>query len=65
MNHSLHMMTQRLELLPCSLQVAQAAGIKNKSQVERLLGVGIPNDWCTSEVQDLLFKYTQILAGDV
>jgi ribosomal-protein-alanine N-acetyltransferase len=39
MNHSLHITTQRLELLPCSLKVAQAAVTKNKSEVERLLGL--------------------------
>jgi [ribosomal protein S5]-alanine N-acetyltransferase len=64
MNQSLHITTQRLELLPCSLEVAQAAIVKDKSQVERLLGVGVPDDWYTSEVQDLLPKYTQNLVGD-
>ena len=37
MNHSLHITTQRLELLPCSLEVAQAVVTRNKPQVERLL----------------------------
>jgi ribosomal-protein-alanine N-acetyltransferase len=48
MNHSLHITTQRLELLPCSLEVAQAVITRNKSQVERLLGVRVPVDWYES-----------------
>ncbi|MEH1910585.1 MAG: hypothetical protein V7L05_04485 [Nostoc sp.] len=31
MNHSLHIRTQPLELLPCSLEVAQAVITRNKS----------------------------------
>ncbi|WP_375477578.1 hypothetical protein [uncultured Nostoc sp.] len=64
MNHSLHITTQRLELLPCSLEVAQAAAIKNKSQVERLLGVKVPDDWYASEVLDFFPMYAQMLVDD-
>lgn len=64
MNHSLHLRTQRLELLRCSLEVAQAVITRNKSQVERLLGVRVPDDWYTSEVTDILsFKqYSESMA---
>ncbi|MEH2419609.1 MAG: hypothetical protein V7K48_01255 [Nostoc sp.] len=64
MNHSLHITTQRLELLPCSLEVAQAAVIKNKSQVERLLGIKVPDDWYASEVLDFFPMYAQMLIDD-
>ncbi|MFN6515405.1 MAG: GNAT family N-acetyltransferase [Nostoc sp. CreGUA01] len=64
MNHSLHITTQRLELLPCSLEVAQAAATKNKSEVERLLGVRVPDDWYASEVLDILPMYAQMLIDD-
>ncbi|MEH2252035.1 GNAT family N-acetyltransferase [Nostoc sp.] len=64
MNHSLHITTQRLELLPCSLEVAQAAVIKNKSQVERLLRVKVPDDWYASEVLDFFPMYAQMLIDD-
>ncbi|MDZ8227654.1 hypothetical protein [Nostoc sp. ChiVER01] len=53
MNHNLHITTQRLELLPCSLEVAQAVVTRNKPQVERLLEVRVPDDWYGSEVLDI------------
>ncbi|MEH1842740.1 MAG: hypothetical protein V7L20_29405 [Nostoc sp.] len=52
MNHSLYITTQRLELLPCSLEVAQAVVTRNKPEVERLWGVRVPDDWYGSEVLD-------------
>jgi [ribosomal protein S5]-alanine N-acetyltransferase len=64
MNHSLHVTTQRLELLPCSLEVAQASVIRNKSHVEKLLGVRVPDDWYGSEVLDILPIYAQMLIDD-
>ncbi|MHC5774596.1 hypothetical protein [Nostoc sp.] len=64
MNHSLHIRTQPLELLPCSLEVAQAVITRNKSQVERLLGVKVPDDWYTSEVLDIFPMYAQMLTDD-
>ena len=33
--------THRLKLLPCTLEVAQAAAIKNKSQVEAMMAVRV------------------------
>ena len=64
MNHSLHITTQRLELLPCSLEVAQAVVTRNKSEVERLLGVQVPDDWYASEVLDFFPMYAQMLIDD-
>ncbi|MCC5617515.1 GNAT family N-acetyltransferase [Nostoc sp. CHAB 5836] len=64
MNHSLHITTQRLELLPCSLEVSQAVITRNKLQVERLLGVRVPDDWYESEVSDILPIYGQMLIDD-
>ncbi|MDF5707357.1 MAG: GNAT family N-acetyltransferase [Nostoc sp. S4] len=57
-------MTQRLELLPCSLKVAQAVVTKNKSEVERLLGVRVPDEWYASEVLDFFPMYAQMLIDD-
>ncbi|MEH2408735.1 GNAT family N-acetyltransferase [Nostoc sp.] len=64
MNHRLHVRTQRLELLSCSLEVAQAVITRNKSQVERLLGVRVPDDWYASEVLDIFPMYAQMLIDD-
>lgn len=64
MNHSLHITTQRLELLPCSLEVAQAVVTRNKPQLERLLGVRVPDDWYGSEVLDIFPMYAQMLIDD-
>ncbi|MHC5736950.1 GNAT family N-acetyltransferase [Nostoc sp.] len=64
MNHRLQITTQRLELLPCSLGMAQAAVTKNKSEVERLLGVCVPDDWYASEVLDFFPMYAQMLRND-
>ncbi|WP_234017086.1 hypothetical protein [Nostoc sp. 'Lobaria pulmonaria (5183) cyanobiont'] len=64
MNPSLHFTTQRLELLPCSLEVAQAVVIRNKPQVEKLLGVWVADDWYASEVLDFFPMYAQMLVDD-
>lgn len=63
MNDTLHIKTRHLELIPCSLEVAQAA-TKNKSQVEKLLAVCVPEDWYSSEVLDFLPMYAQMLTND-
>ncbi|MFS0519130.1 GNAT family N-acetyltransferase [Nostoc sp. UIC 10607] len=57
-------MTQRLELLPCSLEVAQAVVTRNKFQVEKLLGVRVPDNWYGSEVLDIFPMYGQVLIDD-
>lgn len=64
MKDHLRITTQRLELLPCSLEVAQAVITKDKSQVEKLLGVRVPDDWYTGEVLDLFPMYVEMLTAD-
>jgi ribosomal-protein-alanine N-acetyltransferase len=63
MNYPLQLATSRLKLIPCSLEVAQAAST-DKSQVEKLLGASVPDDWYKSEVQDFFPKYVQMLIDD-
>ena len=60
---TLHLKTLRLDLIPCSLSVAQAAS-SDKSQVEKLLGVQVPDDWHTCEVQYFLPQYAQMLINN-
>lgn len=62
--NSLYIPTKRLKLLPCSLKVAQAAISQNKSEVETLLGVKVPDDWYASEVLDFFPLYSQMLTDD-
>ncbi|YAF95778.1 MAG: GNAT family N-acetyltransferase [Nodularia sp. CChRGM 3473] len=64
MNYSLQITTHRLELLPCSLEVAEAATAKNKLQVEKLLGARVCDEWYASEVWDFLPVYAQMLIDD-
>lgn len=64
MNNCLQIKTHRLELLPCSLEVAQSTATKNQLQVEQLLGVRVPDDWYKSEVLDFLPTYAQMLIND-
>jgi [ribosomal protein S5]-alanine N-acetyltransferase len=64
MNYNLHITTQRLELLTCCLEVAQAVIKRNKLQVESLLGVEVPDDWYGSEVLDIFPMYAQMLIDD-
>lgn len=63
MNYPLQIATSRLKLIPCPLEVAQAA-ITDNSQVETLLRIRIPDDWYATEVQDFLPKYAQMLTND-
>jgi [ribosomal protein S5]-alanine N-acetyltransferase len=64
MNQILYIDTQRLELVPCSLEVAQATINKDKPLVEKLLTAYVPDDWYATEVQDFLPKYINILKTD-
>ncbi|OUL30202.1 GNAT family N-acetyltransferase [Nostoc sp. 106C] len=61
MNHILHITTPRLELLPCSLEVTQAVITQNKSQVEKLLEVTVPDDWYAGQVLNFFPRYAQML----
>jgi len=44
--------------------VAQAVVAKSKSEVEKLLGVRVPDEWYASEVLDFFPMYTQMLIDD-
>lgn len=64
MEQILYIDTQRLELLPCSLEVAQATLAKNKALLEKLLTAYVPDDWYDTEVQAFLPKYIELLKSD-
>lgn len=64
MKQLLEITTPRLELIPCSLKVAQSIIAKNTSQVEKILGVRVPDDWYKGEVLDFFPTYAQMLAQD-
>ncbi|PAX52877.1 GNAT family N-acetyltransferase [Brunnivagina elsteri] len=64
MNQILYIDTQRLELLPCSLEVAQATIDRDKTLLEKLLTAYVPDDWYETEVQDFLPKYISMLKTD-
>lgn len=64
MEQILYIDTQRLELLPCSLEVAQATLVKDKPLLEKLLTAYIPDDWYNTEVQAFLPKYIELLQSD-
>ncbi|MBF2063692.1 MAG: GNAT family N-acetyltransferase [Calothrix sp. C42_A2020_038] len=64
MEQILYIDTQRLELLPCSLEVAQATLARNKPLLEKLLTAYVPDDWYTTQIQDFLPKYIDILKSE-
>ncbi len=64
MDQVLYIQTQRLELLPCSLEVAQAAIAKNAPLVEKYLAAFVPEDWYKADVQGFLPKYIEMLEID-
>lgn len=53
--------TDRLELIAYSPEVVQAA-IADKSQIEQLLNVRVPDDWPWSEVEEVLPFFAQLAA---
>lgn len=53
--------TGRLDLIPCSLAVAQAA-ISDKSQLETLLSIRVPDSWPTPDILGFFPVYAQMLA---
>ncbi|NJR17243.1 MAG: GNAT family N-acetyltransferase [Calothrix sp. CSU_2_0] len=64
MNQILYIDTQRLELIPCSLEVAQATINRDKPLLEKLLTAYVSDDWYATEVQDFLPKYINMLNTD-
>ena len=55
--------TRRLELPPCSVQVAQAI-VRNRVDVETLLGLRVSDDWPALDLQEFLPVYVQQLEAD-
>jgi hypothetical protein len=48
--------TRRLDLFPCSLEVAQAA-VNDRDDLERLLDVRVPQGWPAPDLQGFLPVY--------
>ena len=61
-NHEslLHLKTERLDLIPCSLGVAQAV-VADKSKLEAILAVRVPDDWPAQDLREFLPFYAQQL----
>jgi ribosomal-protein-alanine N-acetyltransferase len=55
--------TRRLDLLPCSFQVAQAV-VQDRDGLKSLLGVRVPDDWPAQDLQEFLPTYAQQLQAD-
>jgi ribosomal-protein-alanine N-acetyltransferase len=64
MNQVLYIETQRLELIPCSLEVAKMAIAKDNPLLEKLLTAYVPEDWYSADVQGFLPKYVEMLEED-
>ena len=65
-NHEslLHLKTERLDLIPCSLGVAQAV-VADKSKLEAILAVRVPDDWPAQDLREFLPFYAQQLEADL
>jgi ribosomal-protein-alanine N-acetyltransferase len=59
----MRLQTGRLDLFPCSAKVTQAI-LRDKSDVETLLGVRVPDDWPARDLQELLSFYALQLEAD-
>lgn len=55
--------TRRLNLFPCSVEVAQAI-VRNRANIKTLLGVRVPDDWPAQNLQEFLPSYIQQLKAD-
>ena len=55
--------TRRLDLFPCSVEVAQSI-VRNRADMETLLGVRVPDDWPAQDLQEILLFYAQQLEAD-
>jgi ribosomal-protein-alanine N-acetyltransferase len=55
--------TKRLDLLPCSFQVAQAV-VQDRDGLKSLLGVQVPDNWPAQDLQEFLPTYAQQLQAD-
>jgi ribosomal-protein-alanine N-acetyltransferase len=64
-NHKslLHLKTERLDIVPCSLEVVWAV-VTDKSKTETILAVQVPGDWPAQDLQEFLPLYAQQLETD-
>ena len=61
--NTLHLKTERLDLIPCSLEVAQTT-VADKSKLETILSVRVPDDWPAQDLWEFLPVYAQQLETD-
>jgi len=59
----MHLQTRRLDLLPCSLEVARVI-LSNSADVETVLGLDVPGDWPAGDPQEVLQSYVEQLEAD-
>lgn len=59
----MHIQTKRLELLACSAEAAQAI-LRNRANLETLLGARVSEDWPIEDLQEFLPLYLQQLEAD-
>jgi hypothetical protein len=55
--------TGRLDLFPCSVEVARAR-FSHTPEIETLLGVCVPDDWPVPDLRDFLPLYARQLEVD-
>ena len=55
--------TRRLDLFPCSVQVAQAV-TRNRRDLEPVLGVRVPDGWPAPDLEEFLPAYARELQSD-
>ena len=61
--NTLHLKTERLDIIPCSLQVAWAI-VTDKSKVETILAARVSDDWPAPDLLEFLPFYAQQLETD-
>jgi ribosomal-protein-alanine N-acetyltransferase len=59
----MRILTRRLDLFPCSVEVARAV-VSDKADLEALLGVRVPGDWPARDLREVLPCYAQQLETD-
>jgi ribosomal-protein-alanine N-acetyltransferase len=59
----LHLKTERLDVIPCSLGIAQAVAA-DKSKAETILAMCVPDDWPAQGLAEFLPLYAQQLEAD-
>jgi len=59
----LRLRTRRLDLFPCSAQVAQAT-VQGRADLEPILGARVPDDWPASDLLEFLPTYARQLQTD-